>query len=116
MGRLASTDWRREAGRMARRTREIWRNLIQQFERSGKTAEEFAKERDIPLGTLRGWIYRFKREHEEAAPILPVTVIASAAPTARRSDEGGVEVMLLRFPGSATSEVIADVVSRLRRC
>jgi hypothetical protein len=102
---------------MARRTREIWRNLIQQLERSGKSAEEFAKERDIPLGTLRGWIYRLKREQqEEAAPILPVSVIASTAPTARQSDDGGIEVMLLRFPSSATSEVIADLVSRLRRC
>ena|SRR5215471_2232688 len=102
---------------MARRSREIWRNLIQQLERSGKSAEEFATERDIPLGTLRGWIYRLKREqHEEAAPILPVTVIASTAPTARRSDEGGVEMMLLKFPSSATSELIVDLVNRLRRC
>ena len=102
---------------MARRTREIWRNLIQQLERSGKSAEEFAKERDIPLGTLRGWIYRLKREQqEEATPILPVTVVASTAPMARRSDDGGVEVMLLRFPSSAASEVIADLVCRLRRC
>jgi hypothetical protein len=100
---------------MVRRTREIWRNLVGQFERSGKTLEEFAKEREIPSGTLRGWLYRFKREQEEAAPILPVSVIASTAPTAR-PDGAGVEVMLLRFAGSATGEFIADVVSRLRRC
>jgi transposase-like protein len=100
---------------MARRTREIWCNLVAQYERSGKTLEEFAKERDLPAGTLRGWIYRFKCEQEEAAPILPVTVVASTAPTAR-PDGTGVEVMLLRFASSATGEFIADVVSRLRRC
>jgi hypothetical protein len=116
MGRMASVNEPGKARRMARRTREIWRNLIQQLERSDRTPEQFAKERDIPVGTLRAWIYRFKREQEEAAPILPVAVVASTAPTARQSDDGGVEVMLLRFPPSATAEIIADVVSRLRRC
>jgi len=68
---------------MARRTREIWRNLIRQFERSGKTQEQFATEREIPLTTLRSWIYRLKRESaEEAGAILPVRVIGSRSPTA----------------------------------
>jgi len=46
---------------MAKRTREIWRNLIGQLERGGKSQEEFAREREIPVGTLRYWIYQFKR-------------------------------------------------------
>jgi hypothetical protein len=49
---------------MARQTREIWQNLIKQFERSGKTQEQFATEREIPLTALRAWIYRLKRERE----------------------------------------------------
>jgi hypothetical protein len=39
---------------MSRRTREICRNLVKQFEKSGKTREEFAAERQIPVGTLLG--------------------------------------------------------------
>jgi hypothetical protein len=106
---------------MARRTREIWRNLIGQFERSGKTQEQFAAEREIPLTTLRHWIYRFRREpDEEGASILPVRVVGLDSPSKarRRDDEAGaaVEVMLVRFTGSATSDFIADVLSRLRRC
>jgi hypothetical protein len=105
---------------MARRTREIWRNLIGQLERSGKTQEQFASEREIPLTTLRSWIYRFRREQEEnAASILPVRVISSASPSeARRCDDTGaaVEVMVVRFASGASIEFVADVVARLRRC
>lgn len=104
---------------MPRRTREIWRNLIGQFERSGKTQEQFAEEREIPLTTLRAWIYRFRREQEdEGASILPVRVIGSASPSARRPEDEAatVEVLLVRFASSASSDFIADVVARLRRC
>ena len=106
---------------MPRRTREIWQNLIKQFERSGKTQEQFATEREIPLAALRSWIYRLRRESAaQAAAILPVRVISSASPpTARRpEDEGGaaVEVVLVRFAAGTASEFVADVVARLRRC
>jgi len=104
---------------MARRTREIWRNLVGQWERSGKNQEEFAAERQIPVGTLRSWIYRFKREKaEETGSILPVRVIASTAPAARCPDtaDAEVEVVLMRFGAGTSSEFIADVVTRLRRC
>jgi hypothetical protein len=64
---------------MARRTREIWLNLIGQFERGEKTLEEFAKEREIPVGTLKNWTYRIRREkEEEGAAVLPVRVVAQA--------------------------------------
>ena len=102
-----------------RRTREIWANLIRKFEKSGKTMEEFAAEREIPVGTLKNWIYRIRKaREEEEASILPVRVVTSTAPSARRLEDGsgGVEVMLVRFASSAASDFIADVVTRLRRC
>ena len=97
----------------------MWRNIIGQFERSGKTQEDFATERQIPLTTLRRWIYRFRREHEEEeASILPVRVVSSASPSARRTDESGatVEVMLVRFASDASAEFVGEIVGRLRRC
>jgi len=105
-----------------RRAREIWVNIIRQFERSGLKQEEFAAERKIPVGTLRGWIYRLRREQEEqATPLLPVRVIASTAPSARWSgDEAAViEAVLgdgvrLRFPPSTPPSVVAEVVGLLR--
>jgi len=83
--------------------------------------EQFAAERQIPVGTVRNWMYRLKREKaEEEAAILPVRVISSASPSEakrREEDEGGaVEVMLVRFASGAASQLIAEVVSRLRRC
>jgi hypothetical protein len=108
-----------DARLMARRTREIWQNLIGQFERSGLTQEEFAAKWRIPVGTMQSWIYRFRRERQENdTAILPVRVVSSRSPSAsQRSDDGAaVEVLLLRFAGSATSDFIADVVTRLRRC
>jgi hypothetical protein len=104
---------------MARRTREIWRQVIGQYERSGKTQEAYAEERGIPVGTLRGWIHRLKREEEEqAGAILPVRVIGSRSPSASRSSNDGeaVEVMLVRFGSGAASELIVEVIDRLRRC
>ena len=108
-----------------RRARPIWVELIKQYERSGLSTEEYAAKRGIPVTTLRWWIWRLRREQaEETTPVLPVRVIASTAPTARRpSDESAaaeVEVALsdglrLRFAG-ASSELIVEVVSRLRRC
>ncbi len=104
---------------MARRTREIWQNLIGQFERSGKSKEQFAAERGIPVGTLKNWIYRLKREEGEASgAILPVRVISSSSPLASRpeSDGAAVEVVLVRFASGTASELIVEVVDRLRRC
>jgi transposase-like protein len=108
---------------MRRQAREIWVNLVRQLERSGQSQEEFARERGIPVGTLRGWIYRLRRERAEQAPLLPVRVVASTAPTARRPDDEGAVIeaalsdgLLLRFGRGATAELVAEVLSRLRRC
>src|SRR5437868_1152253 len=108
-----------------RHAREIWVQIVGQFEKSGLTQEAFAAERGIPVGTLRSWIYRLRRERqEEEAPLLPVRVISSPALSARRPDDEQVviEVSLgdsvrLRFPTSTAPSAIAEVVALLRsRC
>jgi DNA-binding XRE family transcriptional regulator len=76
---------------MARRTREIWRQVIGQYERSGKTQEAYAEERGIPVGTLRGWIHRLKREEEEQATSV------SAVSGSTRTTYGAVSPEALRF-------------------
>src|SRR5262245_42307045 len=118
MGRLACSIHASDPGRMARRTRDIWVNLIGQFERSGKRMGEFAKEREIPVGTLKNWVYRIRRAKEQdATPVLPVRVVSSRSPTASQlDDDAAVDVMLVRFASGAASGFIADVVTRLRRC
>lgn len=107
-----------------RRAREIWVQIVQQCEKSGLTQEEFARQRNIPVGTLRWWIYKLRRGEEEAAQLLPVRVIGSPAPPAREADReaGTIEVELgepvrLRFSSTTAPAVIAELVLRLRtRC
>jgi len=108
-----------------RYARDIWLQIIQQFETSGLTQEQYAEKRGIPVGTLRSWIYKVRRQrHEEDTPLLPVRVVASTAPLARQGgDEAGIiEVAVgsdvrLRFPLHAPASTIAQVVSLLRaRC
>ena len=112
------------------KARDIWVAIIGQFERSGLTQEAFAEERNVPVGTLRSWIYRLRRERDEAAtaestPILPVRLIASTAPSARQPDGSvapAIEVAVggmvtVRFPPSTPPSVIAEVVALLHeRC
>lgn len=107
--------------RAMRHTREIWFQIVQQCEKSNLSQEAFAAQRNIPVGTLRSWIYRRRRERDEETPILPVRVIASTAPLARQQDhEGGaIEVALgsdirLRFSSNTPPAVIAELVALLR--
>lgn len=114
-----------------RRARDIWVQIIRQYEKSHLTQEAFAEQRHIPVGTLRSWIYRLRRQNNEATggseatSILPVRVIASTAPAAREvAAEGApaIELILsasmrLRFPPSTAPRVIAELVTLLRnRC
>ena len=107
-----------------RRSRDKWVEIIRVFEKSKLTQEAFAEERNLPVGTLRTWIYRLRHEEkrstagDEAVPILPVRVIASTAPLARQPSEDTVaaievavgESVRLRFPPSTPPSVIAELV------
>lgn len=109
-----------------RRAREVWVPIIRRCEESGLTHEEFAEKHNIPVGTLRSWIYRLRREQQQSdtSPLLPVRVITSTAPSARRRDDEGaaaieveLEAVRLRFPVDTPPVVIAEVVALLRgRC
>lgn len=107
-----------------RRAREIWVSIITQYEKSGQTQEAFAAARGIPVTTLRSWIYKLRQEEADSAPLLPVRVIASTAPSARQPEAEGVGVELvvdeslrLLFPPRTAPAVIAEVTARLRaRC
>src|SRR5262245_40998623 len=107
-----------------RRAREIWVQIVRQYEQSELTQEAYAAQRGIPVATLRAWIYKLRREGEEAVPVLPVRVVASTAPTARQtgSEAPAIEVDVgdaihVRFPVETPATTIAEVVLRLReRC
>src|SRR5688572_722962 len=106
-----------------RRAKDVWAQLIRQYERSGKSTQEFADERGIPVATLRWWIWRLGREAQDRPSVLPVRVVASTAPVARWSSEtaSAIEVELpdgvrVRFLGAEAAALAADLLVRLRRC
>src|SRR5438128_2460539 len=101
-----------------RRAREIWVGIVGQYERSGLTQEAFAADRGFPVATLRWWISRLRRDGKEAAPLLPVRVLASTAPSARGAGDGwpGIEVTVgdalrVRFPDGTPPSMIAELVA-----
>ena len=111
-----------------RYARDIWEQIVRQYDQSGLTQEAFAEQRGIPVGTLRSWIYRLRREQaEEGARLLPVRVVASTAPLARQPEavevagatieiEAGDPVRV-RLPAQTPAAFVAELVSLLRaRC
>jgi DNA-binding transcriptional regulator YiaG len=77
--------WR--AGTLARmrRAREIWVQIVGQYEQSGLTQEAYAAQRGIPVATLRSWIYKLRHESDGAVPVLPVRVVALRLRRRRRA-------------------------------
>jgi len=63
--------------------REFWVATVAEFERSKLTQEEFARQRGLPVTTLRTWIYKLRREQQASVSLVPVRVVASTAPAAR---------------------------------
>ena len=102
---------------MARLGRDAWVKLVAEFVESGLTQRDFAEQHDLALPTLQFWIYKLRRETKPPR-FVPVHVVASTAPTARRDEEPGVEVAtraghLLRFASGTDPKYIAAVLAEL---
>ncbi len=88
---------------MKRRGREFWTGTVAEYEGSGMTQQAFAARRGLAAPTLRGWIYKLRDERPRAS-ILPVRVVASTAPTARRASDAG-EVIEVTLPTGVRAAV-----------
>jgi hypothetical protein len=108
-----------------RRSREEWADLVSEFETSGETQEQFCIARGLVVGSLRGWLYRLRKERgggkvaRSATRMLPVRVRAGAL--ARDSTEALIEVgvsgAVLRVPVGADVDYVASLASALScRC
>lgn len=105
---------------MKHRGRTFWSQLVERFRRSGLTHEAFALQHDVPVGTLRKWIYRLRREHGAEPRWLPVRVSAPPARVPPAAAVGPLEAILpdglqLRFAAGTEGCFVADVLDRLRR-
>jgi hypothetical protein len=106
-----------------RRRRQEWIELIRECERSGARVESFAAKRKIRAEALKWWIGKLRREEANGPTLLPVRVVGLAAPSARRSGDGGGRIeaelpdgLKLRFAAEVGLEAVVEVVGRLRRC
>ncbi|MEW5743673.1 MAG: IS66 family insertion sequence element accessory protein TnpB [Myxococcota bacterium] len=99
-----------------------WLKLVEEFRKSDLQQKEFAAKHDVSLNTLRYWLYkRTKLVQLESKPetkFLPVEVVASAAPVARRQQPPEMVVALsrgvaLRFPVGTDTEYVAELVAAL---
>jgi hypothetical protein len=100
--------------------REFWITTVDDFERSELTQEGFARQRGIPVTTLRTWIYKLRRERKASVSLVPVRVVASPAPTARGAAAVGVEIEIelktgvrLRLSTAADLDYVAALAQRL---
>jgi hypothetical protein len=102
------------------RGREFWVSTIAEFKRSQLTQKSFAQRRGVALATLQWWLAKLRRERKSDVSLVPVRVIASAAPTARSEAvaDHTIEVELrsgvrLRLAAGADLDYVAALVQRL---
>jgi len=98
--------------------REFWVATVDEFERSELTQESFARQRRIPVATLRSWIYKLRRERK--ATVSLVRVVTSTAPTARSAAAVGGEIEIelktgvrLRLSTAVDLDYVAALAQRL---
>jgi len=94
--------------------RDEWVALVREFEASELSQSEFASQHQVSIHGLRFWLYKLRLEAKKSARFLPVSVVASAAPTARGAAAEWMEAtlpcgVLLRFPVGTDSRYLAQL-------
>ncbi len=98
-----------------------WPQLIEEFRRSGLSQKEFVAKHDISFSTFQYWLYtklrRVSSSSASSPKFLPVEVVASAAPKARRQGDL-VEVatasgVVLRFLVGTDTRYVAELLAAL---
>lgn len=59
-----------------RRSKQQWRELIEEFEGSGLSQQEYTQQKEIRLGTFRSWFYTLRKGDDKPRFI---EVVATAA-------------------------------------
>jgi hypothetical protein len=115
--------------------RQLWTNLVADFETSDLSQRAFAEQKGISISNLRYWMYKLRNESRplateqpESAPerrrprrarrLLAVDVVASAAPKARPPDDAMLELALpsglrLRFHAGIDLEYLRQLATAL---
>jgi transposase-like protein len=84
-----------------RTSREQRRLILDEFERSGVSAVEFARRAGLKYSTLAGWRQRHRRS-KRPGPVRPVRLLEAVLPTAAVAGSSQLPVLL---PGGARLEI-----------
>jgi transposase-like protein len=84
-----------------RTSREQRRLILDEFERSGVSAVEFARRSGLKYSTLAGWRHRYRRS-KRSVPVRPVRLLEAVLPAASRPVPAALPVLL---PGGARLEL-----------
>ena len=95
-----------------------WVKLIEDFEKSGSSLDDFAAKLGVKPSTLQFWFYKLRKQASRAPRFLPVDVVASAAPKARQAMSEQMELALasgalLRFCVGTDVRYLAQVIAAL---
>lgn len=96
--------------RTARRSKQQWRDLVAEFEAGGLTQQAFARRKRVNLGSLRNWIYKFRKEQ-----VVPgfVEVVRGPRPDAWSHPSVALSVGRVRveFTENPSAGYLAEFVS-----
>ena len=99
-----------------RQGREYWERVVAELEGSSLSHVEFARQHRVHVGSLRGWLYRLRRERLSASVPRMLPVRVETPPPA--SGPGVVEIHVLgvvvRVPVGTEPSYVAELVGRLR--
>ncbi len=84
-----------------RTSREQRRLILDEFERSGVSAVEFARRSGLKYSTLAGWRHRHRRS-KRPGPVRPVRLLEAVLPTSSLPAMATLPVLL---PGGARLEI-----------
>jgi len=100
---------------MRRPGHDEWVKLIAEYETSGLSQKEFVAKHDVSFSTFQYWLYRRSKklsvESGSTTKFLPVEVVDSAAPKARREGTESVPVEV-ELPGGVRVRLSARVSAR----
>lgn len=106
----------------ARRTREEWASLVDEFEASGESVQRFCTKHRLRVASLKWWRWRLRSERRSTAlakpdvRLLPVDIV-DVAPLRPTTVVVGISGAELRVEVGTDVDYVSALVSALRsRC
>jgi transposase len=109
---------------MRRPGHDEWVKLIAEYEVSGLSQKEFVAKHDVSFSTFQYWLYRRNKKVRTVSgstpEFVPVEVVDSAAPKARRDEaKAAVEIELpsgvqVRLISGVSASFVGELIAALK--